>query len=160
MILNVKRTIENSIVKTVITFESLASDDMSEDEVKQCLTNYNIALDYSDMLFTAIVNIDENHVPYIVDTSNAPQEQPEGDRISFAVEGNVIVDENLDIEFAVDAETLCNKMGLYRYLQDTKDVACAMILIFETIVSNTIKEKFEENKVHFNGFEKEYTIQI
>lgn len=158
MILNVKRTIENSIVKTVITFESLASNDMSEEQVKQCLTNYNIVLDYSDMLFTAIVNIDENHVPYIVEVAEG--EQPEGDRISFAVEGNVIVDENLDIEFAVDAETLCNKMGLYRYLQDTKDVACAMILIFETVVSNTIKEKFEENKVHFNGFEKEYTIQI
>lgn len=172
MELNFKREIENSIVSTTITIKEFGSGEngLSSNAEEECLRNWRIELNYENMLFDGFVTIDENHLPSLVsipEQEDNPEQteqtepiKPDGDRIQFSViDDAVIVDKDMEIIFKVDANELRLKDS-YTHLQDTKDYAMAMILVFEDTVKRYISEKMKENIVHYNGFEKEFSERI
>lgn len=117
------------------------------------------------MIFDRFINIDENHEPYIVEVPepDGGNETPtiEGDRVRFSIsEEPVLVDENLELHLAVDANALKNDMSLYSYIQDTKDLAMAYIIIFEDVIEKYLADEINENFLHFNSFEGDVVVQI
>lgn len=149
--------VENDIASVDITVSSLGTSELTEEQEKDLLLNYNKYIEYSKIQFKGNIKL-TNGVPEVTtdpkDDSTVVELQ-----ITDVTNEKKLIDENLSFHFERNVtkypdsvlNTLLNKKELY---------AQAQCVLFATKIKEAVTEKLAEIRALNNNFESEteYTL--
>lgn len=146
--------IENNIVSTRISVESLGTALMDAAEEKELLEDTIVNLEYSAITFSDFVKVTGGN-PVIV-----PSTDPAAEEVTLSLINKIIkLDENFEVELSIDI-TKIPTSALTAQLTTPLLVAQAQILIFTTKIKDEVERLLTEMRNAHNDFEGEtlYTI--
>lgn len=157
MKLDQKFNVENDIASVDITVTSLGTADLTEDQERELLANYNKYIEYSRIQFKGNIQLN-NGVPEVT-TDSADDSTIVELEITDVTNERKLINENLSFHFERDVtkypdtvlNTVLDKKELY---------AQAQCVLFSTKVKEAVTEKLAEIRALNNTFEgtTEYTL--
>ena len=155
MVIKATRAVKRSILETTLTIDSFGDDTISPHDEREALADYKIEIDFADLIFSRYIRKNSDGNLYVIDLG--PEDDPadyEAEKITLSVGDDVIeVDENFEAKFALDMNQLYSKLEFMNYIDTVNDLAKAMVLTFESVVTDYISEQLAINKSNLDDFE-------
>ena len=149
--------VENDVASVDITVSSLGTSELTEEQEKDLLANYNKYIEYSKIQFKGNIKL-TNGVPEVTSEEKNDSTIVEL-QITDVTNEKKLIDENLSFHFERNVtkypdnvlNTLLNKKELY---------AQAQCVLFATKIKEAVTEKLAEIRALNNNFEgeTEYTL--
>ena len=158
MKINQKPNVENDIVSVDITVQMLGTADLTAEQEKELISNYNKVIEYNKIQFKGNIKLNADGVPEVTD------EEADGTTV-VAMEIKDIINErkivNEDIAFHFERDVTKYPDSVLNDVLDKKEIyAQAECTLFATRVREALEEKLAEIRALNNKFETEteYTL--
>lgn len=153
-----KPNVENDIVSVDITVQMLGTADLTAEQEKELISNYNKVIEYNKIQFKGNIKLNSNGVPEVtedsVDGTNVVELE-----IKDIINERKIVNENISFHFERDVTKYPD--SVLNDVLDKKEIyAQAECVLFATRVKEALEEKLAEIRALNNKFETEteYTL--
>lgn len=186
MDLKITNNIDNNIFSTHVTVDALGTEQLSEDEERELISNFPVKLAYRNLKFTKNIKIN-GIVPEIVDNvindnangneiDNITSEKDESvtyPETNSDATNNVVavslpplsnkeflIDENFDAYYKIDCAKISPSV-LDEKVITTKEIAAqAYCLIFSQVVCDAVREIMGELRKKAPAFEGEQIVSV
>lgn len=188
MDLKITNNIDNNIFSTHVTVDALGTEQLSEDEERELISNFPVKLAYRNLKFTKNIKINGT-VPEITDETvsgfeSAGEKEPDNEEnetgispTSLELDSTItvpvvtislpplsnkefLIDENFDAYYKVD----CSKISpsvLDKNVITTKEIAAqTFCLIFSQVVCDAVREIMDELRKKAPAFEGETIVSV
>ena len=163
MDLKVTNNIDNNIFSTTITVDALGTEQLSEMEERELISNFPTKLAYRNLKFKKNINID-GIVPVITDTEPETVDGVNNGVVTITLPAlsnkEILLDENFEAHYKVD----CTKISPSVLDDDvivTKEIASqAFCLIFSQVICDAVREIMTELRKKAPAFEGEKIISV
>ena len=153
-----KPNVENDIVSVDITVQMLGTADLTAEQEKELISNYNKVIEYNKIQFKGNIKLNSDGVPEItedsVDGTNVVELE-----IKDIINERKIVNEDISFHFERDVTKYPDSV-LNDVLNKKEIYAQAECVLFATRVKEALEEKLAEIRALNNKFETEteYTL--
>lgn len=153
-----KPNVENDIVSVDITVQMLGTADLTAEQEKELISNYNKVIEYNKIQFKGNIKINSNGVPEVtedsVDGTNVVELE-----IKDIINERKIVNEDISFHFERDVTKYPDSV-LNNVLNKKELYAQAECVLFATRIKEALEEKLAEIRALNNKFETEteYTL--
>ena len=153
-----KPNVENDIVSVDITVQMLGTADLTAEQEKELISNYNKVIEYNKIQFKGNIKLNSDSVPEVtedsVDGTNVVELE-----IKDIINERKIVNEDISFHFERDVTKYPDSV-LNDVLNKKEIYAQAECVLFATRVKEALEEKLAEIRALNNKFETEteYTL--
>ena len=153
-----KPNVENDIVSVDITVQMLGTADLTAEQEKELISNYNKVIEYNKIQFKGNIKLNSDGVPEItedsVDGTNVVELE-----IKDIINERKIVNEDISFHFERDVTKYPDSV-LNNVLNKKELYAQAECVLFATRIKEALEEKLAEIRALNNKFETEteYTL--
>lgn len=153
-----KPNVENDIVSVDITVQMLGTADLTAEQEKELISNYNKVIEYNKIQFKGNIKLNSDGVPEVtedsVDGTNVVELE-----IKDIINERKIVNEDISFHFERDVTKYPDSV-LNDVLNKKEIYAQAECVLFATRVKEALEEKLAEIRALNNKFETEteYTL--
>lgn len=153
-----KPNVENDIVSVDISVQMLGTADLTAEQEKELISNYNKVIEYNKIQFKGNIKLNSDGVPEVtedsVDGTNVVELE-----IKDIINERKIVNENISFHFERDVTKYPD--SVLNDVLDKKEIyAQAECVLFATRIKEALEEKLAEIRALNNKFETEteYTL--
>lgn len=153
-----KPNVENDIVSVDISVQMLGTADLTAEQEKELISNYNKVIEYNKIQFKGNIKLNSDGVPELtedsVDGTNVVELE-----IKDIINERKIVNENISFHFERDVTKYPD--SVLNDVLDKKEIyAQAECVLFATRIKEALEEKLAEIRALNNKFETEteYTL--
>ena len=153
-----KPNVENDIVSVDITVQMLGTADLTAEQEKELISNYNKVIEYNKIQFKGNIKLNSDGVPEVtedsVDGTNVVELE-----IKDIINERKIVNEDISFHFERDVTKYPNSV-LNDVLNKKELYAQTTCILFATRIKEALEEKLTEIRALNNKFETEteYTL--
>ena len=153
-----KPNVENDIVSVDITVQMLGTADLTAEQEKELISNYNKVIEYNKIQFKGNIKLNSDGVPEVtedsVDGTNVVELE-----IKDIINERKIVNEDISFHFERDVTKYPDSV-LNDVLNKKEIYAQAECVLFATRIKEALEEKLAEIRALNNKFETEteYTL--
>lgn len=153
-----KPNVENDIVSVDITVQMLGTADLTAEQEKELISNYNKVIEYNKIQFKGNIKLNSDGVPEVtedsVDGTNVVELE-----IKDIINERKIVNEDISFHFERDVTKYPDSV-LNDVLNKKEIYAQAECILFATRIKEALEEKLAEIRALNNKFETEteYTL--
>lgn len=153
-----KPNVENDIVSVDITVQMLGTADLTAEQEKELISNYNKVIEYNKIQFKGNIKLNSDGVPEVtedsVDGTNVVELE-----IKDIINERKIVNEDISFHFERDVTKYPDSV-LNNVLNKKELYAQAECALFATRIKEALEEKLTEIRALNNKFETEteYTL--
>lgn len=153
-----KPNVENDIVSVDISVQMLGTADLTAEQEKELISNYNKVIEYNKIQFKGNIKLNSDGVPEVtedsVDGTNVVELE-----IKDIINERKIVNENISFHFERDVTKYPDSV-LNDVLGKKEIYAQAECVLFATRIKEALEEKLAEIRALNNKFETEteYTL--
>ena len=148
-----KPNVENDIVSVDITVQMLGTADLTAEQEKELISNYNKVIEYNKIQFKGNIKLNSDGVPEVtedsVDGTNVVELE-----IKDIINERKIVNEDISFHFERDVTKYPDSV-LNDVLNKKEIYAQAECVLFATRVKEALEEKLAEIRALNNKFETE-----
>ena len=163
MDLKVTNNIDNNIFSTTITVDAFGTEQLSELEERELISNFMPKLAYRNLKFKKNIKID-GIVPVITDTEPETIDGVSNGVVTISLPAlsnkEILLDENFESHYKAD----CTKISpsvLDGSVITTKEIAAqSFCLIFSTVICDAVREIMTELRKKAPAFEGEQIISV
>ncbi len=158
MDLKVSNNIDNNIFSTHVTVDALGTEQLSEDEEKELISNFPVKLAYRNLKFTKNIKINGT-VPEITeddanDTSIASVTLP------ALSNKEIFINEDFDAYYKIDYTKISPSVVDGKVVTSREVAAQAYCLIFSQVICDAVRDIMDELRKKAPAFEGETIISI
>ena len=153
-----KPNVENDIVSVDITVQMLGTADLTAEQEKELISNYNKVIEYNKIQFKGNIKLNSDGVPEVTEDSEDGTTDVEQE-IKDIINERKIVNEDISFHFERDVTKYPDSV-LNDVLNKKEIYAQAECVLFATRVKEALEEKLAEIRALNNKFETvtEYTL--
>ena len=153
-----KPNVENDIVSVDITVQMLGTADLTAEQEKELISNYNKVIEYNKIQFKGNIKLNSDGVPEVTEDSVDGTTVVELE-IKDIINERKIVNEDISFHFERDVTKYPDSV-LNDVLNKKEIYAQAECVLFATRVKEALEEKLAEIRALNNKFETEteYTL--
>ena len=153
-----KPNVENDIVSVDITVQMLGTADLTAEQEKELISNYNKVIEYNKIQFKGNIKLNSDGVPEVTENSVDGTTVVELEIKDIINERKIV---NEDISFHFERDVTKYPDSVLNDVSNKKEIyAQAECVLFATRVKEALEEKLAEIRALNNKFETEteYTL--
>lgn len=137
MYLKFVHDIENNVFSTVITIDSLGTEELSEDEEREVLRDFPSKIAYRNLTFVKNVRINGS-VPEVTDTE-ADGENVVSVSLPTLSNKELLLDKSFEATYRIDVNKIANSVVDTSVLTTKELVAQAYCIVFDEVIREAIE---------------------
>lgn len=158
MDLKITNNIDNNIFSTRITVDALGSEQLSEDEERELISNFPVKLAYRNLKFSKNIKINGT-VPEVTD-----EEADDTGVVSVTLPAlsnkEILIDENFDAYYKIDYTKISPAVVDGEVITSREIAAQAYCLTFSQVICDAVREIIDELRKKAPAFEGEIIISV